>query len=302
MALQEGTAQSTRPVLDLMVEQNRAVLVDGVSNAPEQYNVRLYTDNREALQDFDLSRGVTMRPSRLIGARDSKHGVFALEITPEDTEVVQTLVVKPQSDRPERADIEFSMLRTVKAMGFTAITPLAVATQPSNSTRYLVTEYVPNLHVYTELAWRDGYLGSELHTDTLVPALREAAGFLFDIHSRGITHGDAQLKNIVRHKSGEFVLVDLENGQVHKEKDEKWLAAVADDFKSLVSSLWHLGYLQLSSPDVFSKELSEHLYDIYIRRMEEEGTADEVIEQITEAFDAAIRHAQQIKRTVRVAA
>lgn len=211
-------------------------------------------------------------------------------------------MIKPQSDRPGRADVEFSMLRAVETMGFRTVEPIAIATEPNSDTRYLVTEYMPNLHVYTELAWRDGYLGSELHTNTLIPALRDAASFFYDIHSAGITHGDAQLKNIARLKSGEFVLVDLENAQAHGEKGEQWLNAVADDFKSLISSLWHLGYLQLSSAETFSKELSDHVYDVYVQRMEEDGVDDVVLEQVTEAFDAAIRHAQQIQRTVKVAA
>jgi hypothetical protein len=113
----------------------------------------------------------------------------------------------------------------------------------------LLTRFEQNVISLDNIDWsKDGQHPLKDHF-SLFEALQKSAQILARLHIQGFTHRDAQIKNMAVDTSQDEVrLIDLTTLQKIHDTDEpdeiKWERAVADDLRTLVSSVRNRGYLR----------------------------------------------------------
>jgi len=172
-----------------------------------------------------------------LGATDSAHEVFFAH------DAKRTVAVKPykQSKKHEeispvaRAEHEFEMLKRIRDLGFTTLSPVKIDQTRDGTIAYLLTDYVPNLRTMSSIV--------QQRSQVVPSLLKRTAETLGALHSYGYSHGDAQVKNfgITPADKGRIAVFDPEKGGSdtigHVKSDP-----FQHDLDSLVQSLAHKSY------------------------------------------------------------
>ncbi len=159
------------------------------------------------LDDIAQSVGYFVEhPYRQLGDTDSGHGVLFGTLPPYGEVGIKPFLTIGQAEHEKK------ILEHVMEQGFDAIEPLDIAAQGVYV--YLISEYRPKLRHLGQVNWNENVASRRLKR-VITPTVNFAAELAGDLHSRGITHGDMQAKNVLLATDGTPVLGDLENGQMH---------------------------------------------------------------------------------------
>ncbi|MDQ2973654.1 MAG: lipopolysaccharide kinase InaA family protein [bacterium] len=194
---------------------------------------KLRTDDPQKVF-FGLDRSFTHMPGLNLGATDSAHQVFFGRYGD------RVVAVKPFNNKngklpAEKAEHEMFMLKTIRGLGFLTLNPLRVKEDRAGTMAFLLTDYVPDLVSMSAIA--------QSRNPAVPEQLRRTAKTLAKLHSEGISHGDAQIKNfgLIPRERGKIAVIDPEKGGTnligHHKNDP-----FVHDVESLVQSLAHKAY------------------------------------------------------------
>lgn len=101
-------------------------------------------------------------------------------------------------------------MRPERERGIRSLEPMGVF--EGRVANYLVTRYIGDLASMNQVGWEQSS-NPAIMQGFHVPLIRQMGKFLRKIHEGHLVHGDLQLKNFARRRSGEFVLIDLEKAE-----------------------------------------------------------------------------------------
>lgn len=132
---------------------------------------------------------------------------------PDNRERVEYVAMKPL-DTPNRAAREFGAISTINALASKgrlspALQPLGFYRSPDDGRFSLLTKYEHGILTLDNLFWDPDYEPTERQ---IRAGLGHCALSLAELHSNGIAHADAQVKNIAADNQG-VRYVDLEGAQ-----------------------------------------------------------------------------------------
>lgn len=162
----------------------------------------------------DIARNVGFfveNPYLKLGDSDSGHGVMFGKLSPYGE-----VSIKPH-ETFGRAQHEVEVINHAREKGLDTIDPLYIAA--GGLRVYMISSYYRGLRNLGQLNWREDVASRRLHK-VLTPTLHFAANFAGEIHEKGITHGDFQVKNVALTTEGSPVFVDVENGQIRLKGQE----------------------------------------------------------------------------------
>lgn len=161
---------------------------------------------------------------KLIAAEDSGHKVEIGELNG------QTVAVKPflGSTREQKADNEFLVTHNVEVEGLRTVEPLRRLDVRQKRAALFISRYIPDLlGAHTIGLEEDPFTN---RGDAVGSAISDITRTLGDLHSRLITHGDAQPKNFQFSTKDVFdgrplkpLMIDFEKGKSHS-------SAFSDEF------------------------------------------------------------------------
>lgn len=136
---------------------------------------------------FDVRPGYDELPWAGLGATDSGHQVFFA------SNGKKRLAIKPYwKESPlARAHREAEMLRVIRKAGFLTFTPEAPIESKDGRIAFLPTVYVPNLRSMSSV------VSGGAHNSGVAQQVSRTARTLGQLHAKGISHGDAQIKNFM---------------------------------------------------------------------------------------------------------
>lgn len=193
---------------------------------------------------------------RQLGDADSAHGVLFGEL-----DGIGRVAIKPHA-REERAATELRNLERIRRAGFDALEPLGFAT--GSLATYLVTVHRGDIRHLGQMRWRANVAAKEL-PQVIVPTLHMAATAIAAWHNAGITHGDAQIKNVAFDKQENSVYVDAERTQFNHH-GEMGIKMAHKDLKLFGTSALARGLLDDRSVTYRAGFLREALLDIYFEQ------------------------------------
>lgn len=214
------------------------------------YSSQLVNDVRSTIGHF------TPNEHMGIGAMDSVHPLM-FGLVPELGEVA----IKPfLGDRHDQAINERNALTRAAALGLEALRPLVV-TQGSLAS-YLVTRYRDDIHHLGMVDWHVDIASRRLHS-VIKPTINRAASTAAEWHSKGVTHGDMGVKNVMYSTAGHSVFGDAERSQFHSKPDRHRLAADRD-IQRLGKTMFYRGLLSDRSPTYRAGFLDDNLIGPYL--------------------------------------
>lgn len=174
-------------------------------------------------------------PARLQGATDSMHGVIFGELhTYEDKAPV---AVKPFDSAKALAIREYMAYKFMSSQGYPSLLPLGIVA--CNDAVFLLTEDKPSCKTFDNLRWspkalKEGEMGSEQ-----LELMRQTGEQLGKMHANGITHGDAQPKNVMLDGLGNVGFIDYESLQYTPRElgSEMMMRRMTDDVLVFYSKL-----------------------------------------------------------------
>jgi tRNA A-37 threonylcarbamoyl transferase component Bud32 len=146
-----------------------------------------------------------------LGDADSGHGVLFGNLHPYGA-----VAIKPH-ETVGRAMHEREVMVYAAEKGIDTLETLDIAAQGIYA--YLITRYRPELRHLGQFDWNENVASRRLRK-VVSPTLHFAANFAGQIHSKGMTHGDFQVKNVAITRDGEPVFSDVENGQIRLKGNE----------------------------------------------------------------------------------
>ncbi len=146
-------------------------------------------------------------PARLQGATDSHHGVIFGKLHTYDDDL--PIAVKPFDDGRAAAIREHTAHEFMRSKGFESFRTLGIIA--CNNRVFLLTEDEPSLKTFDNLRWspialQTGDMGSEQ-----LELITQTAQQLGRMHALGITHGDAQPRNVALSERGRVGFIDFES-------------------------------------------------------------------------------------------
>lgn len=205
-----------------------------------------------------LGEDFSVNESLGYGATDSANKVFFGNIDGQD------VAIKPFKDlgTRERAEHEAMMMTEVAAKGFLAATPIDIFV--GDRATYLLTEFMPGISTMNQIGWERS-INPAYYKRELAPLLGKFGTFVGETHAAGYVHGDLQLKNLARLRTGDFVQNDLEKmKRLADLTPESRLPALTYDIGRLASSLVHRGLLRKSPWDEVECQLVQQLVGPYL--------------------------------------
>ncbi len=205
-----------------------------------------------------------------IGARDSGHGVFFVNDQKGDAFAVKRF------RGAEDAEAELSATARAAKLGFKTLDVVGGYSLGELGTA-VVTRRMPNLTTMNQIGWQDAQPGTEQYEE-IAATLRSIGDFSGEMHARGMTHGDWQIKNVAvtlatgelsledfdRPPSQVFVAHDLEGATFAEDTDPFIFEGYcAEDLQTLTKSLVERGFLRSATPRVFQEELTDNLFVPY---------------------------------------
>lgn len=204
---------------------------------------------------------------RLIAASDSAHKVVLGELDG------QSVAVKPYRSKhglQYKARNEFNVTNEVWRKGIRTAEPLKVIPLKRQRVALYISRYIPDLigaHTLSYESDPETFKGAAVSE-----AVTDVVGLLGSLHDKGITHGDAQLKNFAfsshdvfsdRHKDP--YVYDFENGMIHQEgaASQKFVDASRGDIQKLVHSLGSRQYGGFDD-EVAEDLIREHVVEQYL--------------------------------------
>ncbi len=234
------------------------------------------------------------------GRKESGHEVLfgQLLIRSQGVYELNTLVALKPYDTATAAVHEDSALRLVNQRlprnygpdGVPAsLRPMGICRFEDGATG-LITEYDPTIHSYDNLFWNDN---PTQHTDERVARSLARCGLAMGrLHSEGLLHGDAQIKNWAADNHG-IRYVDLEDmthapttksGEL---KVEDYAEGIYEELSTFVCSL--TGRAQNSQKN-YDSQLDEHFWPIYNDALQSSPRTDiknDVLPLVRPAMDGA---------------
>jgi len=201
-----------------------------------------------------------IKPWLSLGATDSAHQVFFA------ANGNGTVAVKAYNgDRAQvRAEHEERMLHIIRDLGFLTLTPLGIETNTDTSTAFLLTRYIPDLRSMSSIV-------QDKRGDVRKQVQRTAAT-LGELHAKGTSHGDSQIKNfiVVPSEKKRILIPDPEKGgteQIGHYKSNPY----QHDLDSLVQSLAYKSYGG-RNPDFAGDRIIEDVIEPYILAVDRVGS------------------------------
>lgn len=204
---------------------------------------RARTPSQEAVPELMKSAGEAfeLNERRTIGASDSAHqAVFG-------TYQGQEVVVKPFRSKFawQKAHNEELVTQKAHKLGFDTVEPIKVIDLRRQRAALFISKYIPDvIGAHTLNYERDPESGEG---KALTRPVSSIASSLGELHGRGLTHGDSQLKNFgfraadsFRAEQAEPVMFDFESGMMHGMKGigrEMYVAKACEDVGRLLVSL-----------------------------------------------------------------
>jgi len=208
---------------------------------------------------FHLDKRFSHKPGLELGATDSAHEVFFGRRGSDD------VAVKPYrgEDSLKKARHESRMLSIIRRAGFLSLEPLTVIADRSERNAFLLTRYVPNLTSMAAVVAQQRRDPKEL--------IRQTAVTLAQLHGKGISHGDAQIKNFALFPGcgGKIAVIDPEKGGQESTGHYK-VQPYHHDLESLGQSLAHKGYGGYD-PDIAGDILIRDVVGPYVHVAEKHG-------------------------------
>lgn len=195
-----------------------------------------------------------------------------------------TVAVKPKTSSSQLAIHEFGayqhinkqhVIRTFESLGF------LVAQEDEVMNIYLLTLFEPDVRSFDNLNWEVS--GSDIVDGKGVTErahkrffnLGRASLYLSSMHASGLTHGDAQAKNVaVSTRDGATMLVDLETAQYLRANNKMWQATEYDlgsnfayDVITFMKSIQDVGFMQGATHEELSSALNVNFFNMYSSRM-----------------------------------
>lgn len=213
------------------------------------------------------------------GATESANKVFFGTVDGVD------VAVKPfcELGTRERAEHEAQMMKHFTRLGLETFKPLGV--YEGSLAAYLVTEFVPDISTMNQIGWEQS-ITPLIYTYSHLPLLQRFGAFTGDMHAHDVTHGDWQPKNVARHRTGQFLVPDLEKAQFCTDmSDEQRVPAFAYDIGRLASGLLQRGFLQCSEWATIEQVLTDNYIDPYITTLERMGVDTDIhLEAVSQAL------------------
>lgn len=241
--------------------------VSGSRDVLQEYEKKLVAQHLASrLLGETSGRLLNYAPSDSLGNRDSAHDVFFIRTKEKPSKGGQSFACK-RFRRADNAERELFALQEVDRRGLPALTPAGKGVYSVEDIGYiLVTASVPRLTTMNYLGWRDYYAGQPEYERRIAGPLRDIGTFVGNMHSRGVVHGDLQVKNVARDFKGDFMLFDLERAEfLDGDCEELWrVGKCADDLDMLSRSLVSRGFLWDATDKNFSEELTRNLFEPYL--------------------------------------
>lgn len=182
---------------------------------------------------FGLNPSFNHMPGLTLGATDSAHQVFF------GRDGSRLVAVKPYTGESpkQKAKHEYDMLKKIDSIGFLTLNPVKIVSAKDGSVAYLLTDYTPNLTTMSSLVQKS-------RNNQFTPLLLgRTAETLARLHTSGISHGDAQIKNfgIVPTQKNSIAVFDLEKAGSDTDGHTK-SSPYQHDLDSLVQSLAYKAY------------------------------------------------------------
>lgn len=182
---------------------------------------------------------------------------------------------KTLETRRSMAEHELRMYQLIQKLGFQTLKPITVMDE--NDVAYLVSEYTPDLVPGTSFDLT-GPVDQNKKGKTPAQVSSEILGLLGLLHNKGITHGDAKLRNYVYHRltgKGPYV-VDLEGAQKHESAHpggvEFFENAVRNDLGSLTRNIGQNGFGACYKDTDLENIFYDLLYTPYAKQREGQGS------------------------------
>lgn len=235
-------------------------------------------------------RPLVLDATRSLGAKDSAHDVFFVRSDKKNAKGKRLSFAVKRFRRLANAQHEVNAFELSRQRGFDTLTPVGAAIYPVNPIGHLlVTENVPRFTTMNYLGWRNSYAGQGDYERRISAPLQQIGMFAAQMHSRGILHGDLQLKNIAQGQRGNFLLFDLEDASFSSPaeiNDFDYVSRVGEDIKVLICSLVDRGFLWNSTDELFVKEVTNNLLDSYLANTA--ISRPELVDYASLAFDESI--------------
>lgn len=154
------------------------------------------------------------------GATDSLHQVMfgCLHLQGDQRRTVTDVAVKPFKEAAsKRAEHELRCLELLERSGINAFKPIGILS--SDRYEFLITEFESQILSLDNVHWGYPLKTAEFH-EYLGPMLYGVGESLGELHSKGVFHGDAQIKNFALSESGDTQALDLEGAAYINESDE----------------------------------------------------------------------------------
>ncbi len=209
-------------------------------------------DPTEVVRDFQHNVGF-FKPNNFLrlGNADSGHHVQFGTLEPYGCVAVKPFITIQNARR------EAEVLEYTKNQGFTVVEPLEIAKGGLYS--YLITQYDKNLRNLGQVDWRSTVASTRMHK-ILTPLVNYSGQYLGALHAKAISHGDAQIKNILLRPDGTPVIGDMENAQINLERSELNHESVTD-LSALAQSLRCRGLLYDKSHSYQTDYFLDNLFE-----------------------------------------
>lgn len=219
-------------------------------------------NNEMSPQDafFNLNPAFRHMPGLALGATDSAHQVFFGRAGERVVAVKPFTRTSSHGDLTPRARAEHeqAMLEKVGTIGLLTLRPHKVIDNKDGSVAYLLTNYEPDLTTMSAVVQK----GKDNFSTRVL--LQRTAETLAELHSNGISHGDAQIKNfgILPSDKKRIAVFDLERAGDTTTKHGK-ADPFQHDLDSLVQSLAYKAYGGTNSNEA-SNAVYDHVIEPYM--------------------------------------